>query len=117
MNKCPKCHAPAKSSAPDGDFRYDEFTATLHLNRKIEEQAKRIAELESQNEWQPIETAPRDEVKIIGYCSDRVSLIYHSEYYTNKFVWFTGQTYPGMNAQPVTFDPTHWMPLPTPPNN
>ena len=66
------------------------------------------------SEWQPIETAPKDGTKCIGYRDGRVSIVYHGEYYSNQFVWFTGRTLPTMNAEPECFDPTHWMPFAPP---
>jgi hypothetical protein len=67
------------------------------------------------DEWQPIETAPRDGVTFLAirsapgeYCTNP-SLIcwnsFHNEWADN-FAW---------DARLVKFQPTHWMPLPPPP--
>jgi len=57
-------------------------------------------------EWQPIETAPTDGTRILGY----TALRYGS---------FMGVIWRGLphwqSAERGVVDPTHWMPLPKPP--
>lgn len=65
-------------------------------------------------QWQDISTAPKGGTKIIGYRDGRVTQVYYGNYYLP--CWMTGNTLPTMNAEPETFEPTHWMPLPEPPN-
>lgn len=66
--------------------------------------------------WQPIETAPKDGTKIIGLREGQARQCYWGEYYPKQYVWFTGRTLPTMSAEPETFQPTHWIPFPSPPN-
>jgi hypothetical protein len=62
----------------------------------------------------PIESAPRDGTKIIGLRFDESRTVFYGEYYPQQYVWFTGRTLPTMNAEPETFEPTHWIPMPEP---
>jgi hypothetical protein len=78
------------------------------------------AALESM-QWQPIETAPKDGSVIYLYCPrfncTRGSWK-HDEYFRDEERWFsedgdsesTGYYY-------VPLNPTHWMPIPTPPES
>ena len=71
-----------------------------------------IAELEPVA-WQPIKTAPRDGTPILCFTPD-----YQSEFSDQSGIdvlWFDGAWL--YNAEPVTFQPTHWMPLPASPNS
>lgn len=58
-----------------------------------------------QNEWQPIETAPRDGTKFLGYCGNTIIISHWDD-----MEWA---------AQKPSFFPvsiiTHWMPLPEAP--
>jgi hypothetical protein len=67
--------------------------------------------------WQPIETAPKDGTAILlwpynpgdaygGYALKEVAL----GYYTPDEEWFNPE-------QRCPFEPTHWMPLPEPPED
>lgn len=60
------------------------------------------------SEWQPIETAPNDEGILVAYDSGIISLVDADD---NDFCWrpYDGIRTPGREA------PTHWMPLPDPP--
>ena len=63
--------------------------------------------------WQPIKTAPRDGTPILCFTPD-----YQSEFSDQSGIdvlWFDGGAWL-YNAVPVTFQPTHWMPLPASPN-
>lgn len=40
MNKCPKCHAPARCGPPDGDFRY---VPTFDCSKELKDKAERLA--------------------------------------------------------------------------
>jgi len=70
------------------------------------------------NEWKPISTAPFDtEVMLFGKvpmggCADRdVANVFavgaYEDWYTPEWVDHEGES--------LSFDPTHWMPLPEPP--
>lgn len=59
-------------------------------------------------DWQPIETAPKDGTEVIAYDDG----VYISHWYVTNpqiFGWWAGDA-GGIN-------PTHWMPLPTPPKS
>ena len=94
----------------------DHMTAEeAFCDKLLLQAADEIERLRALTEWQPIETAPKDGTKLIGYSGGRVSVIFYGEYYLNQFVWFTGGTLPTMNAEPQIFEPTHWMPSPETP--
>lgn len=62
-------------------------------------------------EWQPIETAPRNGTEILVMLENKdMHIVYGHRYdFGNKFEWaqFDG---------PNNYNPTHWMPLPKPPS-
>ncbi len=72
-------------------------------------------------EWQPIETAPKDDaVWIIGWDGEAVyPITWVDDEYDNVHNWaygvetWGGTLYEGVNE--VKRQPTHWMPLPPPP--
>jgi len=75
----------------------------------------------SNNEWQPIETAPRDGTDIILYEPATVS--FPGELKTGKWwnAWYGDETKPGWIISNCDeeygwyIEATHWMPLPKPP--
>lgn len=76
------------------------------------------------SDWQPIETAPRDGIAILGYWewAGEINGIDHDKEIAIIF-WSGGRTdYPGFewvvrgtDAYAAWLRPTHWMPLPPPP--
>lgn len=65
------------------------------------------------NEWQPIETAPRDGTEVFAvarfdgsYCKNR----YHGHY-----TKFENEKWVISGTRRQKFRPTHWMPIPAPP--
>ena len=60
--------------------------------------------------WQPIETAPKDATNVL-LCDD--DIIFIGFWSKGETVWTDGST--DMFDQSCAFHPTHWMPLPTPP--
>ena len=69
-------------------------------------------------EWQPIETAPKDEVWVLGYSpnmpiSEYPYVMYYEENtYGNPKAW-TSISNRGYGQEEIY--PTHWMPLPPAP--
>lgn len=66
--------------------------------------------------WQPIETAPKDEACILGYCPndnmyDDLTDVFVVSFNEHIGEWMV-QTIQGDNE---IVDPTHWMPLPEAP--
>ena len=67
-------------------------------------------------QWQPIETAPRDGTHILGYwktmrITDYPAVLYKDDCFLNPNAFsFVGK----VELEEVF--PTHWMPVPTPPN-
>lgn len=96
----------------------------------IQDQQARIRELEAKNQWQPIETAPKDRTKILAYGLQGWNDDYES--YHNEIVPQVVSWYCSDNEDPEeegkwvvdtcsyyveTLNPTHWMPLPELPNS
>ncbi len=93
---------------------YGEYDAerAVHL-------AARFRELLAQQEWQPIETAPKDGTLIeIREKSGRVQIAQWGEPGYNEPNWWVQLTQGGfsMNEYPTT-NVTHWRPLPAPPKD
>lgn len=73
-------------------------------------------------EWKPIETAPKDETSILAAVDDRVTMIsWHENAGDERYTGWCearyengGVLYDLVNV--LYGDPTHWMPLPSPPN-
>lgn len=67
----------------------------------------RIAELEASQQWQPIETAPKNGTRILTYSPK-----------DNEYCWkieINKWKHSAWQASPSMCQPTHWMPLPAPP--
>jgi len=86
-----------------------------HAINHIEEQEKRIEELESAQQWQPIETAPKDGTEVLVWCEHHGTayLAIFENHFPNQG-WFCADAYPDGWTE-LCVDPTHWMPLPEPP--
>ena len=74
------------------------------------------------NEWQPIETAPKDGTHIIGLFdgwSDECVRVtwYNKKSYSKLFGKITIKRLKGWQNGLNKVKPTHWMPLPKPPTN
>ena len=77
-------------------------------------------------EWQPIETAPKDQTEVLvwvrGEIIPLVMAFFSREYYAREYGdaeymedgWRLSYGYPG-HLPESTWEPTHWMPLPEPP--
>ena len=62
------------------------------------------------NEWQPIETAPKDGTRIVGYCPRQA---WGPEV---RIVWSKGKGWKSQHGW-WSSNPTHWIPLPDPPTS
>ena len=83
--------------------------------------------MENSMEWQPIETAPKDKSILLGcdydrYGKQRVTLGWWAERYSESSVsgkWIEGEAFDfdecEWSPMRVEFRPTHWAPLPAPP--
>lgn len=78
----------------------------VDAGKRLREDAKRIANLEAQLEWQPIETSPKDDV-FLAY-----------QIYTNPMpcYWTVGGRLASADGK-FFDDATHWRPLPKPPQD
>jgi len=65
------------------------------------------------SEWQPIETAPKDNSRVITFGGGLVG----TSRYAGKFAEVYGDTSPGWYSEQLDrrHEPTHWQPLPEPP--
>ena len=94
----------------------------VSLNIRCGEIARAIlAELtggQEMSEWQPIETAPKDGSTVLVATSGKVTAAWWDEdqsIWTELLVW--NSVFDEYEAQPIGFAPTHWMPLPPPPQD
>jgi len=64
------------------------------------------------NEWQPIETAPKDGTNILVFENDNESdaEVMIANYYGGNGHWSIS-----WDDRGIEINPTHWMPLPKPP--
>lgn len=62
-------------------------------------------------DWQPIETAPKDETSILGYHPKEEGTITTMRYSNCRKAWINDE------YDAIKYNPTHWMPLPHPPLN
>lgn len=66
------------------------------------------------SEWQPIETAPKYLFLILGH--DTRKWIRFGRFYPETMDWYySGTNERSQYAQVKGDEPTHWMPLPSPP--
>jgi hypothetical protein len=65
--------------------------------------------------WRPIETAPKDESRFLAYFPDA------PEWYDYSVICWSARSTQWWGCSPAAagiidqYDPTHWMPLPEPP--
>ena len=72
-----------------------------------------IKKLKAENEWQPIETAPKDGTVFLGYKLGQFRECYKVQR-DDCDMWCFGGTSGADDLFP-NIKPTHWMPLPKPP--
>lgn len=117
---CPFCGGAGEHQTDTEDEEYGEewigctscgaTTAIEVWNRRVPDQssAVRIEALEQQ--WQPIETAPRDGTRIILSWGGVSCVGYYLDNSRSKAPW-QGWEVPSMELWP-SGQPTHWMPFP-----
>jgi len=72
------------------------------------------------SEWQPIETAPKNATQVLIYSPERCanctpnSAGMHAAHWEGGH-WITGRLVKGGVTLEPNHEPTHWMPLPSPP--
>jgi hypothetical protein len=66
------------------------------------------------SEWQPIETAPKDGTRVIARQGFTVDTMFWS-----KRIWAGGGGWVSdiCRSETYVYSPTHWMPLPDPPQD
>lgn len=72
------------------------------------------------SEWQPIETAPKDRTHIllfVGNDKPQIVVAYYESFVTEDGTveWWAYADWLLQDAAGEIFGPTHWMPLPPPP--
>ena len=77
------------------------------MENEIESLRSELAALKAENEWQPIETAPKDEAVFLAWRKHATHPLMVR--YEPSYDWFAN--YDGEHV----YDLTHWMPLPKPP--
>ena len=99
---CPYCETSFGTySEDDGDYGEHDCEGVT-----IEHLKARIAELEALTQWQPIETAPiKPEGDYLGFQCGEVFKMYWN-YFRDGWVDCYSE---------VFSEPSHWMPLPKPP--
>ena len=80
-----------------------------------------IIEVYKQDQWQPIETAPKDGTYILCIVNNsRPSIVHWGCYFDKGMFGCDPETFMSEEEfedywNNVSYEPTHWMPLPTPP--
>lgn len=71
------------------------------------------------NDWQPIETAPRDGTEIITVVKGFVPTIgwYDGNEWLNHALLYDAVSSFLVDCDDIRYNPTHWMPLPEPPKD
>jgi hypothetical protein len=73
-------------------------------------------------EWQPIETAPKDGVWILVSCPEKIGNVQGTgmaiaRAAPHELSGWEMDNYDSLGWTPLFNAPTHWMPLPEPPDN
>jgi hypothetical protein len=105
-------------------LRYEaalEVLARLDIEKARADAAeRRVAELEAERQWRPIETAPKDGTRILLYRPDvrgeHIEIMVEG-YWSNLpgHSYGIGWRTPCFSFSGGKHDPTHWQPLPSPP--
>lgn len=93
---------------------YVEMTEKGYFCTNCAEFWKKTSSITSSNQWFSIETAPKDGTQILGYDPNheeaKIYILRWESHCGYPACWFeaSGEVY-------FTWSPTHWMPLPKPP--
>lgn len=90
-----------------GTFIPEQVQRDAETSRATRAVFEKRARGTSTQEWRPIETAPKNGMRVLAWDGSVVRVVYHHHRHT------TWTTEPGA----WTFRPTHWMPLPGPPGS
>lgn len=76
------------------------------------------------SDWRPIETAPKDGTPVLGYCQPRyVESGKPMSFSYQAIIWWRGERYGDsqwkwrLHHSDSAVEPTHWQPLPAPPED
>jgi hypothetical protein len=71
------------------------------------------------SDWQPIETAPKDGLHVVcGFEKNGKIRTSRAQFsWLERGRWFSHYADKGYGAYPIPFKPTHWKPLPSPPED
>ena len=69
----------------------------------------------SDNQWQPIETAPKDGTWILVYKPFNLYGFDDSKWFVDKYIVRWADECWNISMEDKVIYPTHWMPLPKPP--
>ena len=94
--------------ALDADSDLDSVTSRRTTFLALLDAAAQLAQLRAILEWQPIETAPRGVSVLLCRVWDGQSSLM-------RVGWFDQGIWQDWSRNPM--NPTHWMPLPKPPEN
>jgi hypothetical protein len=92
-----------------GDARYGQFWWRHDLRAML-------AAAPPVDGWQPIETAPRDGTSILAICASAYSPVAGVTWWNEAWTHYSRPA-EKWHGGVVKWFPTHWMPLPQPPNN
>ena len=100
--RCPQCNPIAPPVIPPCGETSCETVAAIR---------QQLAEANARQQWRPIETAPRDGTLILFYDPKRNL---RTVGYWHVYMFGECQEWRTLFTSAM-FNPTHWMPLPTPP--
>ena len=86
------------------------YTEIALLQYELEKLRAELENIKAENEWQPIETAPKDKSNVVllrQQCGSVANGYFLAEAYAGNGAWI----WPYIHKTP-----THWMPLPKAPN-